>query len=727
MDKIKNAFRKVFEFIKKFINKDNFTKTKLVMLIIISGLCAVVLEYSPIMRRFHPEVYISKNRIVLLTLIFIYIGMHFIFKLKEMYEWIHKNRYKIACAFLLFVMVLKLNGTSIVNFNDFIQPNNDSSRYHTILGKARMIRTDEWATSTTYILSQANSTNPFSYYSDILRGTSTDMFTVSNSPVLDIVMLGRPLQVMFMILGNDYGLSFYWYSRIVLMLLGSYELCLILTNRKKRISALGMIMITFSAATQWWYCMDSLIWGQIVMVLIDKFMTTDKKRNKYLCALGILVSGLSYVFIFYPAWQLPFGYVFLALFIWMLFKNIKYGNYKINWHDVLVVAVTLICIVLVLGRWYMMSKDTLVAEMSTDYPGERQEVGGHGSYNLFSYFYDIFLPWYEFLNPCEYASMLSFFPIPILLGLVYVIRNKKDLHFWIPSLIVSIAFGIWVKWGFPAFLANITKLSMSPAGRTAIPLGTMCIYMLIYLMGNIDEKEDKLFNKPLSVIIPLVLGTYIAYRAHKTIGFQDTFLYLDKFKMIVAYIVFMPAFIGLFWIKNEKIRNILIYWIIGIALITGLRVNPVISTTDIFYTKPVSVKLQEIEKEDPDALWLVSDGGWYYNDYALTMGINTLNSTAVYPNFELFEELLDEKSGDQKEIFNRYAHLICNITDKESSIELLFLDTIYMNISVDDLDDLNVKYILSTHDLVDEGFDEFNEIYDEDGMYIYELKTEGNN
>ena len=50
-----------------------------------------------------------------------------------------------------------------------------------------------------------------------------------------------------------------------------------------------------------------------------------------------------------------------------------------------------------------------------------------------------------------------------------------------------------------------------------------------------------------------------------------------------------------------------------------------------------------------------------------------------------------------------------------------------MHINVDDLDDLNVKYILSTHDLVDEGFDDFNELYDEDGMYIYELKTEGNN
>ena len=50
-----------------------------------------------------------------------------------------------------------------------------------------------------------------------------------------------------------------------------------------------MLVITFSAAVQWWYCMHVLIYGQIVIVLLDKFMHAEKKRNKYLCALGILL------------------------------------------------------------------------------------------------------------------------------------------------------------------------------------------------------------------------------------------------------------------------------------------------------------------------------------------------------------------------------------------------------------------------------------------------------
>ena len=79
------------------------------------------------------------------------------------------------------------------------------------------------------------------------------MFTVTNSPVRDILMIGRPFQIGFLLFGNDAGLSFYWYARITAMLLGAYELCLILTNRNKKLSLCGAIVITFSAAVQWWY------------------------------------------------------------------------------------------------------------------------------------------------------------------------------------------------------------------------------------------------------------------------------------------------------------------------------------------------------------------------------------------------------------------------------------------------------------------------------------------
>lgn len=718
IDKSKEIIENISKKFQYFINKDNFTKTKLILVAILSGLLAIICEYT-IFRISHPE-FISKNRIMLVSIIFMFIGIHFVFKLSTMYEFIHKHRYKIACAFLLFVMIFKYSGSSIVNFNGLIQSHNDDTRYHTLLGKARMIRTDEWATSTTYILSQGKAETPFQYFSNALRGTETDMFSVANSPVADILMLGRPFQIGFMLFGNDVGLSFYWYIRLVAMMLGSYELCLILTKRNKKVSLCGMIVITFSAAVQWWYCMDTLIWGQIVIVLIDKFMNTDKKRNKYLCALGILIGGLSYIFVFYPAWQLSFGYVFLAMVVWLLIKNIKYGNYKFTKHDIVVICITVVCLVLLLGRWYMLSKDTLAAEMNTDYPGERNEVGG-GAYNLYSYFYNIFFPYEDYLNPCEYSSMLSLYPIPLILGLIYVIRNKKDLHFWIPMLAVGGFLSIWCVYGFPSFLAILTKMSMATAGRVTIPLGTVCIYMLIYLMGNF-QKGDKLINKKLTYYLAGASILFIIYKAKTTIGYAEDFHYLDKFKILLAGEIFFALIFGVLNINDEKIKNYTIYGLITVALITGINVNPVIRTTDIFYTKPVAIKMQEIKEQDPSAIWVVNDGGWYINDYALANGIRVLNSTQVYPNLELFETILGDKAEEYRKIYNRYAHVNFEITDEESDVELLYADNVAIKLNYKDLEKLDIKYILSSKDFSEESFaDEFEEIYNEDGMYIYKV------
>ena len=104
-EKINSLYKTCEEKVKYFINKDNCTKIKLVLVAIISIIFATLCEYT-IFRKTHPE-FISKNRIMLVSIIYMFIGIHFVFKLSKMYEFIHNHRYKIACAFLLFVMVFK--------------------------------------------------------------------------------------------------------------------------------------------------------------------------------------------------------------------------------------------------------------------------------------------------------------------------------------------------------------------------------------------------------------------------------------------------------------------------------------------------------------------------------------------------------------------------------------------------------------------------------------------
>lgn len=704
------------EKIKNFINKENYKKIKLGIVAVFALIAAIIFEYK-FYTVYIDNSYDSKTRMLIMAIVFGFIGLHFVFKLNDMYEFIYKQRYKLAVAFLVFVMVFKLSGSSIVNFNDQFQTESDDNRFHPLLGFARMVRTDEWATSTLYMLSQGVGNDRYQYFDDELRGTTTDMFTLVNSPVKDILMIGKPFQIMFLIFGNDRGLSFYWYVRLVAMMLGSFEMCMLLTNKKKRISLCGMIMITFSSAVQWWYCMDTLIWGQIILLLLNKFMETDSKKVKYLCGLGEIVAITSYIFILYPAWQVSFAYVFLAIAIWMLIKNFKNG-YKINLHDCTVIGVTLLCVVGLLVRWFSLSGDTISAIMHTDYPGERREVGG-GATILYAYFYNLFFAYKYCPNPCEASSMLSFYPLPILLSIVFLILNRKDkkhLKFLIPTIVISVFLTIWCKWGFPEILAKCTLMSMTTAPRATIALGTIQIYMLIYLIGAM-EKDTKWINSKVAYLLPIFVVTYMMYQAVQTCNIPG---YFGLIKILISTVLFGIAIFGIFNIDKEKIKNACIYVLIFIALVTGVAVNPVIRTTDVIYKKPICLKFEEIRNEAPDDLWLGDDTGIYLNNYMVANGLRAINSTNVYPNLELFELLLGENAESQKQSYNRYEHMNINITDEETHIELPAADNMLIWLNYHDLEKLGIDYIVVKNDINKRGYDMgFEELYNEDGLYIF--------
>ena len=695
-----------------FIKKKNYTKTKLFMAVVLAFILAIIFEY-----KFYSKIdpFKSKNRIVLLAMAIYFVFLHFIIKLEIMYEFIYKNRYKIACAFLLFVMVGGYSGSSITNYNYLVQSDIDQGRYHTLLGAARYARSDEWGSSTDYILSQGIGENRFGYFSNRLRGTTTDMFTLVGAPVKDILMLGRPFQIGFLLFGNSMGLSFYWYVRLVAMVLGAFELCMIVSNKNKRISLLGMIIITFSSAVQWWYCLDNLIWAQIILVLFNMFFETDRREIKYLCAFGLLVGLLSYVFFLYPAWQIPFAYFMLGMGIWILLKNSK--TYKLNWHDSILIIITVVCFAGLLFRWYSLSENAIEATMNTAYPGDRREIGG-GSLTVYAYVYDIFTSILGTPDACEFSSMLSFFPVPYLLGIFYLVRNRKreNAIFLIPMIAVSMFLGYWCWRGFPETLAKYTLMSMSTANRTGLVLGTINIYILIFLLGRI-KKEDKWMNWSIATICGILATIYVIY---KGITIPPEEGYFHGFKVAISAVLFLISFVSIFNMDKKIFQIVFMGSSIVIAFASGIIVNPIIRTTDIIYTKPVSIKLAEIREEDPDAIWIGDAVDFHVNNYMVANGIRTLNSTSVYPNIDFFEEFLNDKEHFREYEYNRYSHNIVFLSNEPSDIELTQMDKLVWTFNYNDLDKFNVDYILSSRNLNRLGFDrEFEMLYYEDGIYIF--------
>lgn len=711
------------EKIKKFIKKGNYTKTKIVLLILISIIGAFIL--TSIARRGF-----IWDRIPILTVILFFAGSHFILNIKELYNNIYKYRFYIAGIVLIYAVLMGYSGSSIGIYNDIIQPNNREIYYSPIFGDSRTIRTDEWAVNAPSFVSQCvdPNGNNYSYYHDSLRGTKTEMFSQLNQPILDILSIGKPFTLGALILGASRGYSFLWAASIIALLLVSFEFCMVISKNNKLASLLGMLLISFSASTQWWQCYNIFTWGMLAIVLFDKFMLTKKFSTKILCSIGIFISGISYIFYFYPTWQVPYGYIYLAVLIWVVIKNWK--EYKINEKDILLIIAIILAIGAILGIYFVKSADALKLITGTDYPGKRFETGGKEIKTIFSYVYSIIFPYKidTIGNPCELSSMISFYPIPMLIALIYLVRNiktKKHFSFLIPMLIISIVYSIFMVFGVNEMFAKITLLYMTPAGRLAVPLGFSQILLIVYMLGNFTKDDIILKNeiiKKAGTVLASILIMYIALKTDMNI-LQNHPMYIYICGLILVY--------GIYQIVNineEKNKKRLIMLLIPVAILTGATVHPIQKGISVLTDKPVAKKTQEIVSQDKENnLWICDSTNFMTNNYLLASGAKIINSTNLYTNFDLYKTVLGEEESQKPEVryvYNRYSHINMEITEDKNDIELVQQDSIKISLTSEKIRELGVKYILTTRDL--DQFDtedvKYQKIYDEDGMIIYHVE-----
>lgn len=72
-----------------------------------------------------------------------------------------------------------------------------------------------------------------------------DMLVGYNAPVANLTLIGKPLVWGYVLLGNDYGLAWYFAAKYVLMFMGCLEMFYILTH-KKALSVFGGFFLTWA-------------------------------------------------------------------------------------------------------------------------------------------------------------------------------------------------------------------------------------------------------------------------------------------------------------------------------------------------------------------------------------------------------------------------------------------------------------------------------------------------
>lgn len=682
---------------------------------ITEGLCLVIGRTVPLGELIRNIfLYISIGRIIFFEITYLGVLLGIYICNRKGIDWldkIYKFRYGIAVCILLICMIFQINGSSVGCWDGVTGYNKDTG---ILAGTSRPIRSDEWAVSTPMALAQ-NANNYKYFNSNIRGGYPSDMFIVYGQPVKDISIIFRVFHIGYLLFGSSVGLSFYWCARFLALFLASFEFLMLITNKKKMLSCIGATIIVLSPTIEWWYATNSLmemiISAEVGLILFDKYLKSDNFKLKTIYMVIIAICVGTFILTFYPAWMIPIAYIFLPFLIWIIIENRK--NIKITKKDIIAFVVIAVIFAGLMIRIFMKSWDTILATLNTVYPGKRV-VLEKGSLKVYIGFVvnSLLTILTSIDNPCDMAVMMDFWPITLILIAIYVLKEKKKDMLITMCLVIALILNAYYVFAMPEWLAKITLFSRTWYGRVYQVFGLLNIFMLFRVLANIEFKfKDKyaiIISFVISVICILISKYYYP-------------LVITKFIALGLILIFTLVFYSIL-MANQK-RKLFFTVITIFMLVIGGLVNPIRSGINVVEDNVLLNKIKEINEEE--GLWALIEIGLPEINMPMVAGAKTLNSTSVYPNIDLWNQI--DKDGKYEDIYNRYAHIFITLVDnsEKTKFELLAPDVIRIFMTYDDLKTLGVNYIVrgarfEPYDTTNEEF-KLEEKYKDENYVIYKI------
>ncbi len=626
-----------------------------------------------------------------------------------LYRW----RYPIAGVIFVLCIVLEVSGTSIGMWIAYL----GGKDTNTLIGTARGMRSDEWAVASPMLFSQyQNAPKAFSYFGTTLRAAKTDMFLEYGQPVHNILMFYRPFQLGYLFLPLAKGLAFYWCGRWIALFLVSFEFGMLVSDQKKRISFLYAMLLSFAPVIQWWYATNGLIemfvYLQLSLLMLRHYLLTKKTLMRALCLIVIVICAGGFVLTFYPAWMVPLAYVIVACIIYLIIRYHK--ECRMTVLDYVMIGIAAVIFAASMGYLWHLSGGTIKALMNTVYPGQRVDEEGSVLKLIGNY---IANPWFAirpnnvpYANVSESAQLIDFFPICLLLPLFVSIRRRKADGMLVTFLIVEICLGLFCFLPFPALLAKVLLLSFSTTRRTFIVWQYLNVLLLIRGLSLIDGPIKR---KWAVFVISIVSAIWMLCRGIK-LG-PD---YYTPVMMGVILLVLILCFCCFFLYQSGAAKHLLTVLVIGIMLVGGLLVNPVVLGVDSIYDHPIVSAIREVRMEDPSGKWVMLNAGLPLNNLGLLAGAPTINSTNVYPELDRWRTI--DPDGTQEEIYNRYAHICIQIKESgPAEFTMTYWDAFTVAMTLDDLKRIGASYFVTDQSF--DGVQGITLVADAERYHIYHL------
>lgn len=651
-------------------------------------------------------------RACILFFVVFFLSLHLVYPVKKIYDFMFKYRWYIGVGLLLFVTLFKINGDSMAYYTMTIQGDKVDALSYPIFGKIRTIRSDEFLVNNPGIFASVMNNPSFEKYNTILRGTDT--LNIISGVYKGLAMIAyQPWKLIFTILPLENAFSFYFYFVPVFAFLFCMELFYIL-SKNKLVAFTGATLTIFSSYFLWWGFPNYLLSGTATIIFFYKFINEDNLNKQILFGLLIALSFSVFICNLYPAWQVPVGYVFLVIGIWMIkenFERIK-DQSKVQWF--IFFGAIGICILLVLS-YFISTKEYIQIINQTVYPGKRVEYGSNEIGKLLCYAQSLFFPIKDMYNNSESGVFFCLFPLSTLLSVYYLIVAKKKDLLSILLLIVEIPMIIYTTIGLPPIIAKLLLFTHSTSVRMIDILGFVQVILIVRLLSFYkDEKHIK----------PIVGGIVaIAFACESVLICKYSFPdYLNKYWMILLFILIF--FLSFYLMTNYKGKGFKKFGVLisVVSICSGICVRPISIGLSSLYTKPAAQEIQKIVLTDPKSKW-VTIGGIETPSFTVMCGAPTINFVNTYPNLKLWHTLDPDKKYEK--IYNRYEHVKVILTQEDTSFALLQNDYITLNLSYKDLKKAKVKYVFTNGDCdidFNNGYVKFDKVYDESGVNIYKIK-----
>lgn len=155
-------------------------------------------------------------------------------------------RYLLAAVIFILLVAFKVHGSSLNMWDAYVSEYADGQKSSLIAGEPRGVRSDEWLVQTPFSLSQTQT--GLKTHNDVITLNGQDMVVGYNSPAWNLATLAKPFTWGYVLLGKEYGLSWYWNLKLIGLILFSFEIGLIVTRRNKYLALLASVWIPFSSA-----------------------------------------------------------------------------------------------------------------------------------------------------------------------------------------------------------------------------------------------------------------------------------------------------------------------------------------------------------------------------------------------------------------------------------------------------------------------------------------------